>query len=405
MSQIALPMASRKNTESVYTTDLHIRLKTDERDALQKKADEFGTTLSQAARRIIFKRVDEMRGNPGDLGEKDIQFRNMQNIQTVAKIFKKVSTDVGRFLVSYERSLALTNQAGRPAVSTEQTIRVAASIAHNQIKLQDGLNEIIRQFGGSEVHVATKPPKGTPIGDFFAGEKSPAVQAQMKKAVPTIEDRPAVTKDINKIPLEFRTMFNLTFDGILVADVETFLVGNYEKIRLQVEVEVYHKGRSRKRVLDAVDFAARYKNVIPHLKKGKEVKISGELDLDVASYNNVQSQSEGTIDIKTLSFKNIFNINFIGTLAKDVETFTDSGYEKIRLFVEVGMVRKGKNKMRVFEAVDFANKYRSVIPVLKRGTVVAINGEFDLNDDEQEEALFNSEGTVDIKSLALPGSL
>lgn len=394
-------MASTKNKNAGYTTEVHIRLMADEKDQLQKKADELGTTLSQAARRIIFKRIEETRSGPGVMSDKEINFRNMQNIQAIRDTFKKVSSDVGKYVSSYERSLAATNQAGDPAVSTEQTLRIAASIAQNQLKLQDGMNEIIRHFGGSEVHVAAKPQRGTAVGDYLAGEQhSSAAPAKKTEVAPITVQKTEPRETSNKvqpIPQEFKTMLTLTFNGVLVADVETFKEGDYEKIRLQVEVDMYNKGKSTKRIFDAVDFAARYRNVIPHLKAGKEVKINGQFDLDVASYNGVQSTAEGTIDIKTLSFKDIFIVTFIGTLMSDVEKFTESNYEKIRIRLEVDSVRKGKSKKHVFEAVDFASKYRSVIPYLKKGVMVTVNGGLDMGAGTDDQV----EGVIDIESLAI----
>lgn len=298
-----LAMASKKNIDPGYTTDLHIRMKPDERDLLQKKADEFGTTLSQAARRIIFKRIEDGGGGAANIGEKEIQFRTLQNLQSVKTLFKKVSTDVAKFIVVYERSLSLTNSDGQPAVNTEQTIRTASSIVAGQIKLQDGLNEIIRHFGGAEVHVAAKPQKGTAVGDAMsddAGTGTTPAKDKTPGAGALPPSRKKTEKQNNPIPINFRTMLNVTFNGTIISDVEMFNEGNYEKIRIRVEVEEYRNRQTTKRVFDAVDFASRYRNVVPHLTNGRAVLINGELTLSTYSYNGKASDADATIDVNTL---------------------------------------------------------------------------------------------------------
>lgn len=298
-------MAAKKNEDIGYTTDLHIRLKVDERDILQKRADEMGTTLSQAARRIIFKRIDSGQGGPADVSEKEIQFRTQQCIQAVKNSFKKINTDIGKVVGGYERSLTLTNRSGDPAVSTEQTIRTVASLVANQIKLQDGLNDIIRTFGGAEVHVAAKPPTGTAVGDYMAGKSHEPQKSEKggapQKAIALPEHVEKKGNNIEVIPPEFRTMVNITFNGTLVADVETYKDGQYEKIRLQVKVENYFNRKTYVRLFDATDFINRYRNVMPHLKEGKQVLINGDFDMSADEYNGVESKAEGTVVISTLT--------------------------------------------------------------------------------------------------------
>lgn len=293
-------MAKNTKAEPGYTTELHIRLKSEERDILQNKANEFGLTLSQTARRIIFKKLDGSDIVIQEVSSKEAQLRTLQGVQAVKTTFKKISIDVGRLIAGYERSLEMKNHNGEPAVNTEQTIRTVGSIVINQIKLQNGINEIIRHFGGSEIHLASKPPVNTVVGKYVDShpEESEKRNDSAKKpaAAPLLENN-----ENNIIPQEFRHMFVATFDATLLADVETYMDGNYEKIRLQVRVDLYRNGRAQTKKLDAVDFASRYKKVMPFLKKDRLVMIIGDFDFTAGVYNGESSDAVGTVEIKTLT--------------------------------------------------------------------------------------------------------
>lgn len=293
-------MAGKNNTEQGYSTDLHIRLKTDERDILQKRANELGLTLSQAARRIIFRRLDGSEMTPGDVSPKEAHLRTLQGVQSLKTHFKKISTDVGKLVAGYERSLLMTNRNGEPAVNSTQTLRTVESVVLNQIKLQDGLNEVIRILGGSEIHVAAKPPVGTAVGAALAGVNK---SGHATKTAPAIREpeQENDTNDNNNIPINFKHMFNVTFDGVLLADVEMYNDGHYDKIRLQLKVELYRNGTVQTNKIDAVDFASRYKNVMKYLKKDKMVFIAGELDFSAGTYNGTLSDAVATVEIKTLT--------------------------------------------------------------------------------------------------------
>ena len=297
-------MAPKNDKDSRFTVDLHIRLKVDEREKLQKEADLHGTTLSQAARRIIFKRIEDGRSSNDGIGEKEIQLRIMQNIQSIKNTFKKSSADITRFIEGYERSLKLINQAGDPAVNTSQTIRVVASIVTNQLKLQDGINEIVKHFNGNEVHIAAKPPTGTAVGNYLDKSKKEEEQQPSQFPLPDvqrIEDITNTTDDNNTIPEKFRYMYSSTFNGTLAADVEKFTDGKYEKIRLQVMTKIYFRGKTTDYLIDAVDFAPRYSNLIQFLKTGKTVIVNGEQIFGSYQYNGKQSDAVATIDINTLT--------------------------------------------------------------------------------------------------------
>lgn len=289
-------MAAKNMPDPGYTTDLHIRMKSDERDLLQKKANEFGVTLSQAARRILFRR---MNGESDEnVSEKEAHFRTLQAMQNTKAVFKKISIDIGRYVTSYEKSVSSVNKNGEPVVNTEMTLRTSASIVTRLMEAQEAINIVIRTLGGTEIHVAAKPPVGTSIGRHLAGETS-----ETKTGKRTPERKPGAELSLStEIPIEFRSdMFTVSLDGVLVADCETFMDGQYEKIRLQVKVTLYRNRRAETYTIDAVDFASRYKNVIPHLTSGKLVILSGEFDFSVGAYNGVSSASNATVEIKTLT--------------------------------------------------------------------------------------------------------
>lgn len=292
-------MATKKNTDVRYTTDIHIRLKIEERDSLQQKADEYGMSLSQTARSIIVRKLDGSEDSVSGISEKEASYRTLQAMQSVKRDFKKISVDVGRYVTSYEKSLTMVNSRGEPAINTEMTIRTAASVVKRILELQDGINSVIRVLGGAEIHVAAKPATGTAIGDNLAGgETSPAHPTQKKQTPET-----KALQSSNSIPLIFSSdMFTVTFDGVLLADCETYNDGKWERIRIRLKVDLYRNGRSQTYEVDAIDFANRYKNVIPHLKKDAVVIISGEFDFSVGNYNGVASKANATVEIKSLNF-------------------------------------------------------------------------------------------------------
>ena len=157
-------MARKKGVE--FTTDLHVRLRMEEREILQQKATELGLTVSQVARLIL---VKQMKGEEQiePVSEKQAVFFISQRMQSVKETFKKVNSDIRKFVDAYERSLLTTDRAGNPSVNDANTIRYASTIIKNQIVLQDGINEIIKYTNGAEVHVAALPRVDTAVGKYI----------------------------------------------------------------------------------------------------------------------------------------------------------------------------------------------------------------------------------------------
>jgi len=399
-------MGRQDNIDPGYTTDLHIRLKSDERDILQKKANEYGTTLSQAARRIIFRRLDGKDAADDGLTEKEAHYRILQAVNASKNVFKKTAIDIGRFVTGYEKAVATKNSLGEPAVNSEQTLRTVSSLIKRMLEVQDSLNEVIRHInGGSEIHIAAKPALGTSVGDYMSGA-TPEVERKVQTA-PAPQVRQLTGGD-KKIPIEFRSnMFTESLDGILLSDCETFMDGQYEKIHLRVQVNLYRNRQTSSYELDAIDFASRYKNVIPHLKKDKYVVMSGDFDFSTRSYNGVPSTAKGTLEIKTLNIpqsSSMLAATFDGTLLDDCETFTDGQYEKIRLRIQVNLYRNKQMTSYEIDAVDFASRYKNVMPFLKKDRVVIVSGEFDFSTRSYNGVPSKADATLEIKTLNVPST-
>lgn len=290
-------MAKRATLEDNFSADLHVRMKVTERNALQQRAQTYGMTLSQAARKIIIQQLSGEGG--GGLTPTEAHLQTLQAIQTTKVTFKKIAVDIGRYVASYENAINATNKNGDLVISTELTLRTSASIVKKLIDIQGALNQVIKTMGVTEVHVAAKPSVDSVIGKYLSGETNDTADGQGE---PNANALPKSLVDNNQIPIEFSSdMFTASLDGVLIADCETYTEGNYEKIRLLVQVNLYRNRRTQTYTLDAIDFASRYKNVIPHLKKDKKVVLSGEFDFTTGTYNGVSSESNATIEIKTLT--------------------------------------------------------------------------------------------------------
>lgn len=299
-------MATQHDIEPGYTTELHIRLKVEERRQLQARADELGMSISQAARRILFG-GDKA---PAKVTEKMAHYRTMQSMQGVRDSFKKISTDLNRVVNAYEQSLSQLNTSGEPAVNTTQTLRVMSSIVTYQVRLQEGLNEIIRQYGGSEIHIAAKPNSNTKVGAFLAGnpvEEEPAAtrgaeeKTAPKKEVAMLPDREREATGRDQIPFRFLYMFISNFHGEITEKVETFMDGTYEKILLKVKVNFYRNRQNSSVIIDAVDYSSRYRSIMQNLTPGQKVMINGDFYFSTESYNGKVSDAAGTVEIKSFN--------------------------------------------------------------------------------------------------------
>lgn len=273
-------MAKKDSADRRFTQDVHIRLTQAEADRLQKKADELGTTLSKAGRMLMFKRLE-----PVPSAGRNCRQELHQAVDGFKATFKKVNTDIAKILAAYERSLTIRNRSGEPAVSTGQTLRIMESVAYNQVRLQDGLNEIIRSLGGSEVHVAAAP------------------RTAQEEAGGSTPQEGAGERDGNWIPNEFTHMANITAIATIVSEPETYMNGTYEMIRIVVQVEEPGKGGARNYYrIDCTDFKSRYAKILEHLVPGKKVAVSGDHRYTVESYNGRKSDSAATIKVSNVVF-------------------------------------------------------------------------------------------------------
>ena len=298
-------MARKKGVE--FTTDLHVRLRMEEREILQQKATELGLTVSQVARLIL---VKQMKGEEQiePVSEKQAVFFISQRMQSVKETFKKVNSDIRKFVDAYERSLLTTDRAGNPSVNDANTIRYASTIIKNQIVLQDGINEIIKYTNGAEVHVAALPRVDTAVGKYIQENRGEALDYTRSYSETTSIIAPPLSgerteKDNNKYPKEFRTMFTVQAKGTILENAEIYNADSkYPRIRMKVEVEIYRNRSTNKYIVDATDFKSRYESVLDKLVGGQGVLINGDFDFATYRYNGVDSDASATIEIKSFSF-------------------------------------------------------------------------------------------------------
>ena len=278
-------MAKKDSADRRFTQDVHIRITEAEADRLQKKADELGVTLSKAARILMFKRIEQ----PPVFSEKERQAQTAQNLSALKSSFKKTNADISKLVSGYEKSLSLKNRSGEPAVSTAQTIRTLESIVFNQMKLQDGLNEVIRKLGGNEIHVAAKPPLGSVVGDFIAGSREEAAPAARKE------------KEKEKEPyIDNISMANITIDGTIVAAPETYQNGKYEMVRIVVQVEERDGSEKKFYRVDCIAYKNSITRIMEYLKPDKKVLVAGDHRYTLGTYNGRRSESNGTIAVSNI---------------------------------------------------------------------------------------------------------
>lgn len=276
-------MAKKDSADRRFTQDVHIRLTEAEANRLQKKADETGVTLSKAARILMFKRIEQ----PTVFSEKERQAQIAQSLSGLKSSFKKMNTDISKLVSGYEKSLSLKNRSGEPAVSTGQTIRTLESIIFNQMKLQDGLNEVIRKLGGNEIHIAAKPPLGTVVGDFIAGGREEAA--------------PPAKKEKEKEPyIDNISMANITIDGTIVAAPETYQSGKYEMVRIIVQVEERDGSEKKFYRVDCIAYKNSLARVMEYLKPDKKVLVAGDHRYTLGTYNGRRSESNATISVSNM---------------------------------------------------------------------------------------------------------
>lgn len=396
-------MAKNTNTEQSYSTDLHIRLKADERDELQKRADESGLTLSQAARSIIFQGIKENENLPPELTPKLIEFRKLQALQSFKTLFKKLNLDISKIGAAFEKTLSAQERTGKGASQAKMILVIASETVAKLLKIQEGLNEVIRIEGGTPIHIAAKPGVSTAIGSYMSGVAGQA--ASTSPSTTATAGSPAPAEPIVKgIPYEFRHMATLNFDGVLLQDVEIFNDGKYDKIRLQLKVEMYRGGQMKSHKIDAIDFASRYKNAMSYLKKDTVIVISGDFDFSVGDYNGVHSDADATVEIKTwsISQRTLHVSTMEAQLLSDAEQYNDGRYDRIRLQIKVERYRNGQVQSDKYDAIDFASRYKNVMPYLKKDRFVLISGEFDHSAGVYNGVPSDAVGTIEIKTLTLP---
>ena len=275
-------MAKKENTDKGFSEDVHIRLTAAEAKRLKAKANELGIPLSKAGRILMFKRADSAVVS----GEGSIRQQLAQSVSSLKNTFKKYNAEIVRLVADYEKSLTVRNHSGEPAVSTRLTLQAIADVVANQMKIQDGLNEVVRHLGGGEVHVAAKPPVGTAVGDYVSGRKKETEKTR-PEAAPAKKD---------EIPYEFiTTMANITILGVLVAEPESYQNGKYEMIRLVVQVEERSGTEKKYYRVDCTDFKSRYNNIMEYLKPEKKVLVAGDFRFTLGTYNGKPSDSRGTV--------------------------------------------------------------------------------------------------------------
>lgn len=237
--------------EPKYETDLHLRLKPDERAYLQKRAEDFSCSLSQAARILMFDRDRETADDNRTLQKKE------------ALALKGARNEFKRICGHYEAIVSTVVE--NPAVTSAAVIRALRSLENMTVSLQKTLNSVLDIMHEKQVHLVSKTyekigenteintPKNTPEKVIFDAEK------------------------LRDFRIKYCYMEKISIIGFLAADAQEYEKNASKKMRFPVLVERRKKG-DKSRVIYNV--FSKKSDILEYLKKGKQVYVDGTFSED-----------------------------------------------------------------------------------------------------------------------------
>lgn len=235
----------QKTNDIRYPYRMTIRLSVDEMQWLQDRTKTEGGTMSQVARRILFKNRDREE----NMTEAQAAAVRLQNLRALRESFKKIAASYDSFVAAYSNALHIVDREGNPAVNTQQTERTAESLLAMTARLQDGVNAMMREGGVKEVHKVVVPKKEQRKGDGGSAGITQITQ------------------------LRFYTMERIICLGYLREDaVEYTSRSKEQKIRFRIMVE-----RARGRQGEYNVFAAK-SAIAEKLRAGVQVFVEGDFD-------------------------------------------------------------------------------------------------------------------------------
>jgi len=109
-----------------------------------------GCTVGQALRGLLIQKTDE---KIPEMTEYEVRRRNLTALKGLRDEFKGLVEYYHSVVDTYIEVSKKTNRFGDPAISTYQTVRTLNSLTEITVRLQDSVNELLKEFREQEIHV------------------------------------------------------------------------------------------------------------------------------------------------------------------------------------------------------------------------------------------------------------
>ena len=224
-----------------YEVSLHLRLKPAEHQFLLEKAEKFGSTLSQAARLLMFK--DDFLVAKKAAGNSDPRHQAVLALRGAREEFRR--------LVDMYETISNTVIEGKTE-TPEAVKRALFSLENITIEMQKTLNSALKKYDQKEVHLVSKTLAGTTNNDT--------------------KNLAENTKKLLNFKLKYCYMERILIVGFLAADANEYEKSGTKRMRFPVLIERRKKGGSS-RIIYTVFMEKT--DVFEHLKKGVQVAVAG----------------------------------------------------------------------------------------------------------------------------------
>lgn len=229
-----------------YETNLHLRLQPEERSYLLKKAEEYGCTLSQAARMLMF--LEQKNGPAKEFSASEIEKKKLTALRGARDEFRRISA----MYQSVVESISLNKNLSKDGAS-----RAILSLENMTIKLQKTLNSVLAILQEKEVHFVSKTYQKTGENDYEN-----------------------IAKNLEKIRdsrLKFYYMEKIVIIGFIAEDVQEYEKNGSKKMRFPVTVERRKKSGKTRVVYNVF---SKKGDIFEYLKKGVQVVVTGTFTED-----------------------------------------------------------------------------------------------------------------------------
>lgn len=219
-----------QSTKDIRKTEcVNIRLDAEERQKLERKAEQWGVTVAQAARRLMF------RPEPSKVTEYDVKKTAVSALSTLVSDAPKAVSTLISCNETLEKLLKILDTDGTPLVSDENIKRLALSILAESQKLRAAVNE--------------------------AGEKFEAVDFKNK----------------GRRKAEKGDKENAVIRGKLAANPEVF--NSHEDTFIKLVVAVNRLSSSGTKAVTYYNVYSRYNRMLTIFRTGQTVQVEGTMSL------------------------------------------------------------------------------------------------------------------------------